>query len=130
MQTLGTRSVVLITGLLLLALALPFLRELNRGAQVAVLAAALGASALMGLRHGLTTSCDRESAYFCIRVVDQTALAPFGEADKFVLGGIRAAMKNVEILVRDSQSNPNRAGEVAVGAGEHRLPRQGHRSDT
>ncbi|MGH8688330.1 MAG: ABC transporter substrate-binding protein [Burkholderiales bacterium] len=40
-------------------------------------------------------------------------LAPFGEADKFVLHGIRAAMKNVEILVRDSQSNPNRAGEVA-----------------
>jgi branched-chain amino acid transport system substrate-binding protein len=40
-------------------------------------------------------------------------LAPFGEADNFVLGGIRAAMKNAEILVRDSQSNPNRAGEVA-----------------
>ena len=84
-QTLGTRSVVLITGLLLLALALPFLRELKRGAQVAVLAVALGASALMGLRHGLTTSCDRESAYFCIRVVDQTALAPFGEAHGLVL---------------------------------------------
>ncbi len=50
-------------------------------------------------------------------------LAPFGEADKFVLGGINAALKNgltiggkkysVQIVVRDSQSNPNRAGEVA-----------------
>ena len=50
-------------------------------------------------------------------------LAPFGEADKFVLGGINAALKNgltiggkkyaVNIAVRDSQSNPNRAGEVA-----------------
>ena len=50
-------------------------------------------------------------------------LAPFGEADKFVLGGINASLKNgltigskkyaVQILVRDSQSNPNRAGEVA-----------------
>jgi len=50
-------------------------------------------------------------------------LAPFGEADKFVLGGINAALKNglaiggkkyaVQIAVRDSQSNPNRAGEVA-----------------
>jgi branched-chain amino acid transport system substrate-binding protein len=40
-------------------------------------------------------------------------LAPFGEADSFVLGGIRKALKNAEILVRDSQSNPNRAGEVA-----------------
>jgi branched-chain amino acid transport system substrate-binding protein len=50
-------------------------------------------------------------------------LAPFGEADKFVLAGANAALKNgltiggqkfaLEILVRDSQSNPNRAGEVA-----------------
>jgi branched-chain amino acid transport system substrate-binding protein len=50
-------------------------------------------------------------------------LAPFGEADKFVLGGISSALKDgliiggkkyaVEIVVRDSQSNPNRAGEVA-----------------
>src|ERR1700712_3881763 len=50
-------------------------------------------------------------------------LAPFGEADKFVIEGIRQALKNgiaiggknhpVEIIVKDSQSNPNRAGEVA-----------------
>ena len=50
-------------------------------------------------------------------------LAPFGEADKFVLGGVAAALKNgltvggkkytVEVLTRDSQSSPNRAGEVA-----------------
>ena len=50
-------------------------------------------------------------------------LAPFGEADKFVLGGVAAALKNgltiggkkytVDVVVRDSQSNPNRAGEVA-----------------
>ncbi len=84
-QTLGTRSIVLITGLLLLALALPFLRGLKRGAQMAVLAVVLGSGTLMGLRHGLTTSCDRESAYFCIRVVDQTPLAPFGEARGLVL---------------------------------------------
>ena len=51
-------------------------------------------------------------------------LAPFGEADKFVIGAIQASLKGglqignrkhpVEILVRDSQSNPNRAGEVAA----------------
>jgi branched-chain amino acid transport system substrate-binding protein len=51
-------------------------------------------------------------------------LAPFGEADKFVIGTIRELMKNglaiggknypIEIIVKDSQSNPNRAGEVAA----------------
>jgi branched-chain amino acid transport system substrate-binding protein len=50
-------------------------------------------------------------------------LAPFGEADKFVIEGVRQALKGgiaiggkthpVEIVVKDSQSNPNRAGEVA-----------------
>jgi branched-chain amino acid transport system substrate-binding protein len=51
-------------------------------------------------------------------------LAPFGEADKFVIEGIREALKGgvaiagkshpIEIIVKDSQSNPNRAGEVAA----------------
>ncbi len=51
-------------------------------------------------------------------------LAAFGEADAFVIGGVRQALKAgltaggrthpVEILVKDSQSNPNRAAEVAA----------------
>ncbi len=51
-------------------------------------------------------------------------LAPFGEADKWVLADARAALKGgikigsknypVEIVTRDSQSNPNRASEVAA----------------
>lgn len=51
-------------------------------------------------------------------------LAGFGEVDQFVLTGIRQAFKSgltiagkthpVEILVKDSQSNPNRAAEVAA----------------
>jgi branched-chain amino acid transport system substrate-binding protein len=50
-------------------------------------------------------------------------LAAFAEADAFILGGVNAALKDglkvggqtypVEILARDSQSNPNRAAEVA-----------------
>ena len=50
-------------------------------------------------------------------------LAGFGEADTFVLAGVRKAftkgvrvgerMHPVEVLVRDSQSDPNRAAEVA-----------------
>jgi branched-chain amino acid transport system substrate-binding protein len=45
------------------------------------------------------------------------ALAAFAEADTFVLEGFKAAAKaqglNIEVIVKDSQSNPNRAAEVA-----------------
>lgn len=50
-------------------------------------------------------------------------LAPFGEADKWVIEQMRPAMKggitvggkkyDVQVVLKDSQSNPNRAGEVA-----------------
>lgn len=50
-------------------------------------------------------------------------LAPFGEADKWVIEQMKAAMKNgvtvggrkyeVQVVLKDSQSSPNRAGEVA-----------------
>jgi branched-chain amino acid transport system substrate-binding protein len=51
-------------------------------------------------------------------------IAAFGEADQFVLAGIRKALAKgitiagqnhpVEIIYKDSQSNPNRASEVAA----------------
>jgi branched-chain amino acid transport system substrate-binding protein len=51
-------------------------------------------------------------------------IAAFGEADRFVLAGVRKALKGgikvggqthpVEIIYKDSQSNPNRASEVAA----------------
>ncbi len=50
-------------------------------------------------------------------------LAPFGEADKWVIDQMASAFKGglviggkrytVEVVLKDSQSNPNRAGEVA-----------------
>ena len=52
-------------------------------------------------------------------------LAAFGEADKFTIATVQSALKGgikvgskthpVEIIVKDSQSNPNRAAEVATG---------------
>ncbi len=50
-------------------------------------------------------------------------LAAFAEADNFIIGNFKAAMKDglkignrtypVDVIVKDSQSNPNRAAEVA-----------------
>ncbi|NEX15049.1 MAG: hypothetical protein C1943_00050 [Halochromatium sp.] len=83
-QWLGSRMVVLVCGLLLIALAVPFLRSLHRALWVLVGLLVLLSGGL-GLRSALAGSCDRESSYFCLRVVDQTALAPFGEARGLVL---------------------------------------------
>jgi len=51
-------------------------------------------------------------------------LAGFGEADEFALKGVQAALSggvenndqtyDIEIIAKDSQSNPNRAAEVAA----------------
>ncbi|WP_156427555.1 fused MFS/spermidine synthase [Thiohalocapsa sp. ML1] len=84
-QSFGTRVVVLGTGLALLGLALPFLRPATRPARVLLLAAVLGAGALAALSGGLRSTCDRESAYFCIRVVEQPAVAAPGTARGLVL---------------------------------------------
>jgi len=84
-QVMGTRNLVLGTGLLLLGLALLYSRGAGRSTQALILVVAVAAGGLTVLRHGLATSCERESAYFCIRVVDQSDIAPFGEARGLVL---------------------------------------------
>lgn len=76
----------------------------------------------------LLTSISLTQAQDTIRigyVSPQTGpLAAFGEADEFILSGIEEAVAggidingttyNIEIIVRDTQSDPNRAAEVAA----------------
>jgi branched-chain amino acid transport system substrate-binding protein len=82
-----------------------------------------GATALISLAP-LASARAAVSAVKIGYVSPQTGpLAPLGEVDEFVLKGVRDALKDgianpagkipVEILVKDSQSNPNRAAEVA-----------------
>ncbi len=82
-QWIGSRNVVLATGLLLILLALPLFR---RGSQAAT---ALGTGALGLLLAqsslGYADPCERESNYFCLRVVDSSAEVPFGSARSLVL---------------------------------------------
>lgn len=85
---------------------------------------AAGAASLLGstpLAFGQATGRKVKIGY----VSPQTGpLAGFGEVDQFVLAGVNTAFKDgikiagkthpVEIIVKDSQSNPNRAAEVAA----------------
>ncbi len=84
-QHFGTRLVVACTALTLIGLGLPFLHGRARSG------GAVGAVAILGLlwgtweRGGFANPCERESAYFCIRVVDSSAEAPYGEARSLIL---------------------------------------------
>ena len=86
------------------------------------LAALSGAAALAGCRTSDALS-DRQPVKLGYVSPQSGALSGFGGADSFVIEGVRAAFRNgleiggrahpVEILVRDSQSSPTRAGELA-----------------
>lgn len=83
-QYFGTQAVILGTGAMMALLALVFLR--GRLPAVAILAVlAVGLVTWTGARGGLQVPCDRETNYFCIRVVDMTRDMPFGEARGMVL---------------------------------------------
>ena len=86
------------------------------------LAALSGAAALAGCRTSDTLG-NRQPIKLGYVSPQSGPLFGFGEADSFVIEGARAALRNgleiggrahpVEILVRDSQSSPTRAGELA-----------------
>ncbi|MDK1374574.1 ABC transporter substrate-binding protein [Sinorhizobium sp. 6-70] len=77
------------------------------------------ATGAFAVTSGLTMPAIAQSAPIKLGYVSpQTGpLAAFGEADKFVIDSFLAATKtmglNYEVVVKDSQSNPNRAAEVA-----------------
>ncbi len=84
-QYLGTRFIVVGTSALLFLLAVPFLLRAPRRSLAAVAAVAVAVGALTGARQGFDNPCDRESQYYCIRVVDATDSVPFGRARAMVL---------------------------------------------
>jgi branched-chain amino acid transport system substrate-binding protein len=78
--------------------------------------AAIGVTAAFG---GLARPAIAQGAAVKLGYVSPQSgpLAAFAEADKFIIDGFLAATKaaglNYEVIVKDSQSNPNRAAEVA-----------------
>jgi predicted membrane-bound spermidine synthase len=84
-QYLGSRQIVVACAVLLFLLALPYLWR-GRLAYNLMLMIAVGVSALAtGVMQGYKTPCDRESSYFCLRVVDMADQSPYGNARALVL---------------------------------------------
>lgn len=83
-QYVGTHGIILGIAALLGVLALPLLGRARWTVALSALLAA-GTVAWTAQRGGFVTYCDRETSYFCIRVVDMSEEAPFGQARGLVL---------------------------------------------
>ncbi|UCC56303.1 MAG: fused MFS/spermidine synthase [Gammaproteobacteria bacterium] len=83
-QYFGTHSVILGTGVVLGLLALAFLLR-ARWTLLGLAVLAVAVTVWTEARGGFLRPCDRESNYFCIRVIDMSAEVPFGRARGMVL---------------------------------------------
>ncbi len=84
-QYFGSRSVVVIASVLLLVLAIPFLCKAPLREIVGLLLLGAISTSLVQLQQGFASPCDQESNYFCLRVVDASDQAPYGNARGLVL---------------------------------------------
>lgn len=84
-QYIGTRAVIVGTAVMLLALAVLFLWRRSRMALAVLGVLAASLSGWTAERGGFLGFCDRETSYFCIRVVDMSQEVPFGRARGLVL---------------------------------------------
>jgi len=76
-QWFGTRAIVISTGVVLVAMAVPFLFRRTASIAIVVIAAAF-AITLSAVVNGLVNPCDDESRYYCIRIVEED-VEPTGE---------------------------------------------------
>ncbi len=84
-QYFGSRLVVVIASAILLLLAIPFLLKASRRQLAGLVILGAITIALVHGRQGFTSPCSTESSYFCLRVVDASEQAPFGQARALVL---------------------------------------------
>ena len=83
-QYFGTHAVIIGTGAVLALLALAFLLR-ARGMVLGLAVLGVAVTLWTQERGGFLEPCDRESSYFCIRVVDMSGEVPFGRARGMVL---------------------------------------------
>ena len=84
-QYLGSRGIIGLSSVLLLLLALPFLRRASGRALTTMALLSVGSVTLTFTQNGFTSPCEEESSYFCLRIVDASGQAPFGNARGLVL---------------------------------------------
>jgi len=84
-QYFGSRTVIIISSLLLLLLALPFLRHVSSKGLLSLFILVASIASITQVKDGFSSPCEFESNYFCLRVVDASDRVPYGSARALVL---------------------------------------------
>ncbi|MEE8388399.1 MAG: fused MFS/spermidine synthase [Acidiferrobacterales bacterium] len=84
-QYVGTRNIIVGTAVALLILSVPFLLDMQRKLAVFLLSIGFVSGGMIFLSGANISPCDRESNYYCIRIVDKSASVPYGQARAMIL---------------------------------------------
>ncbi len=84
-QYFGTRAIVISVAVLLFIMGAMFLFQSAKRLLAILLLVNVAIGGMTYVRGGLVSSCDKESAYFCIRVVNAAEMVPSGAARALVL---------------------------------------------
>lgn len=84
-QFIGSRNIILLSAGALVLLALPFLRHAARSQVIVASIALLVVAGLTWQNRGFANPCERETSYYCLRIVDVSDQVPFGEARALII---------------------------------------------
>lgn len=84
-QYLGSRTVIIMSSVMLLLLALPFLRHVSKKGLLSLLALLASIVSVTQVKDGFSSPCGFESNYFCLRIIDASDRVPYGSARALVL---------------------------------------------
>ncbi len=138
-QTIGTKNIVMGTSAVLACLAVPYLKTLRPRIPIAAGALLLfGALAFTTYKvQGFVNPCDRESNYYCLRVVDEHDFRGQVAARSLVLDhlshsiNVRSAPDDLwmsyvhamDEMIHYHRSNPGSLRYFFAGGGAYTLPR-------
>jgi len=87
-QYFGTQKLIVTCAIICYGLSIPYFVGRLRKSDTAIIIFSILVMFLTYQREGYTSPCDRESQYFCIRIVNANEMVPFGFANAMVLDNL------------------------------------------
>ena len=94
-QYMGSQMVVTSSAILLFVLAIPFFYRASYLSVAVMVVLVITTSTFTYMRNGFGNPCDRESCYFCLRVVDSSDEVPYGRANALILDHLMHGINHI-----------------------------------